>query len=311
MKSYSEFRRNTISIFLLLFTSLFYFTNCSGDRSLNIGIIKGEFLHDEINREYILYLPKDLRKNASLVVVLHGFTSNSKKIMDYSEMNKIAEENNFAVVYPQGTRDKQSNTFWNVGYEFHAEIKVNDPEFVVELVKSLQDEYSLSKTNTFVTGMSNGGEMCYLLSCQFPHMFRAAAPVAGTMMNDFFDDCSPSNPIPIFAIFGNNDKTTNYFGDVENNDGWGAYQSIPFILDFWINTMNLHLTEIDTLPNLIIEDSSYVVSQKYVRTEDEIEFLFYEVIGGGHDWPGAWGNKDMNTSKEIWNFFQRHAQPNN
>ncbi|MDG2448735.1 MAG: hypothetical protein P8M34_03825, partial [Saprospiraceae bacterium] len=74
---------------------------------------------------------------------------------------------------------------------------------------------------------------------------------------------------------------------------------------------NLHLTEIDTLPNLIIEDSSYVVSQKYVRTEDEIEFLFYEVIGGGHDWPGAWGNKDMNTSKEIWNFFQRHAQPNN
>ena len=111
MKSYSEFRRNTISIFLLLFLGLFYFTNCNDDRSLNIGIIKGEFLHDEINREYILYLPKDLRKNASLVVVLHGFTSNSKKIMDYSEMNKIAEENNFAVVYPQGTRDKKSNTF--------------------------------------------------------------------------------------------------------------------------------------------------------------------------------------------------------
>ena len=29
----------------------------------------------------------------------------------------------------------------------------------------------------------------------------------------------------------------------------------------------------------------------------------YEVVNGGHDWPGEWGNMDINASEEIWNFF--------
>ena len=33
---------------------------------------------------------------------------------------------------------------------------------------------------------------------------------------------------------------------------------------------------------------------------------FYKVEGGGHDWPGAWGNQDINASEEIWKFFKKH-----
>ena len=29
----------------------------------------------------------------------------------------------------------------------------------------------------------------------------------------------------------------------------------------------------------------------------------YKVIDGEHDWPGAWGNMDVNISQEIWRFF--------
>jgi polyhydroxybutyrate depolymerase len=298
----------SIIYFLILFVIQFCLINCKIGKSINSELIKGELIHDGINREYILYIPKSLTIDAPLVVMLHGFTSNAEKIMGYSEMNKIAEENNFAVVYPQGTKDRQFNTFWNVGYEFHSDIEVKDSEFIVELVKNLQNNYSLSQTNTFITGMSNGGEMCYLLSCKNPEIFRAAAPVAGTMMNHFFDRCSPNNPIPILAIFGTSDKTTNYYGDTENKDGWGAYQSIPFIIDFWVNTMNLKQLESDTLPKLSEQDKSFVVSQKYVDIKDENEFLYYEVVGGGHDWPGAWGNHDINASQEIWNFFQCHLK---
>ena len=28
-------------------------------------------------------------------------------------------------------------------------------------------------------------------------------------------------------------------------------------------------------------------------------------MGGDHDWPGAWGNFDINSSLEAWHFFQQ------
>ena len=271
-------------------------------------LLKNEFEHEGIAREYLLYTPADLKENAPLLVILHGFTSSSEKIMEYSGFNKLADDNNFAVVYPQGTTDKQSNTFWNVGYEFHADSKINDLDFIAKLVGFLQEKYSLSKINTFATGMSNGGEMCYLLACNHANILNAVAPVAGTMMSNRFDNCNPSNPLPIFSIFGTNDKTTNYNGDEQNLDGWGAYKSIPSIIDFWVNNMNYDTYEIDTLKNVVARDSSFVISKKYLKQNSKTEFIYYEIVGGGHDWPGAWGNEDINVSEEIWNFFSRHLK---
>jgi hypothetical protein len=31
----------------------------------------------------------------------------------------------------------------------------------------------------------------------------------------------------------------------------------------------------------------------------------YKVIGGGHDWFGAWGNMDINSSELIWSFVSQ------
>ena len=30
----------------------------------------------------------------------------------------------------------------------------------------------------------------------------------------------------------------------------------------------------------------------------------YTVNGGGHDWPGAWGNMDISASRQAWLFFE-------
>ena len=158
----------TISTIILIsiFISIF-FAGCK-TKTEPSEISMEKFEHLGLTREYIYYSPENLNKGASLLVVLHGFTSNATKIMNYSEFNRVAKENHFAVVYPQGTMDKDSNNFWNVGYSFHANISVDDVDFIVSLVKHLQNKYSLSVSNTYLTGMSNGGEMCYLLICRHP-----------------------------------------------------------------------------------------------------------------------------------------------
>jgi len=31
----------------------------------------------------------------------------------------------------------------------------------------------------------------------------------------------------------------------------------------------------------------------------------YKLVGGQHDWPGTWGNKDIQTSEVVWDFFEQ------
>jgi len=300
-------RKIIFSVTVLNIFLLFFFVYCNKDKQQSESTL-GKFEHNGLIREYIYYAAKNLQKNAPLVVVLHGFTSNAEKIMNYSAMNSIAKENNFAVVYPQGYKDADSNTFWNVGYDFHSDIVIDDVDYIVKLVQYVQEKYSLSVTNTFLTGMSNGGEMCYLLACEHPEVFKATAPVAGMMLQSFFNNCNPMNPIPVFAIFGTNDDVTNFNGDPNNNDGWGAYPSIPFIISYWVELIDYTIVQTDTLPDINKNDNSFVVIEKYLNSQNGNEVLFYKVINGGHDWPGAWGNMDINVSREIWRFFERYKQ---
>jgi len=265
-----------------------------------------QFEHEGINRQYIYYEPLELNEQKPLVFVMHGFTGDASGIRNYSGMNQIADQYGFAVCYPRGTTDSNGNRFWNVGYAFHEDETVNDVGFLTELATYLQINYDLNPDFTFATGMSNGGEMCYMLACQATNTFRAVAPVAGMILQDILDECQDSNPIPIFEIHGSEDNITPISGDPNNNDGWGAYPSIPFTINYFSEKNECSTLQTETLPDLDPSDGSYVVSEKHLNGINNNEVWYYEIIGGGHDWPGAWGNMDINAGEEAWLFFQKY-----
>ena len=265
-----------------------------------------QFEHEGINRQYIYYEPIELDEQKPLVFVMHGFTGDASGIKNYSGMNQIADQYGFAVCYPRGTNDSGGNRFWNVGYAFHEDETVNDVGFLTELATYLQINYDLNPDFTFATGMSNGGEMCYMLACQANDTFKAVAPVAGMILQDILDECQDSNPIPIFEIHGSEDNITPISGDPYNNDGWGAYPSIPFTINYFSEKNECSTLQTETLPDIDLSDGSYVVSEKHLNGINNNEVWYYEIIGGGHDWPGAWGNMDINAGEEAWLFFQKY-----
>ena len=140
--------------------------------------------HNGINRDYIYYEPNNLNDDAPLVFVAHGYSSSAQNIMNYSGFNALANQYGFALCYPQGTADNWGNNFWNVGYLFTSSSTVDDVGFLTSLAQELQNNHNLSPTNTFMTGMSNGGELCYLIACESSGTFKAYAPVAGTIFPD-------------------------------------------------------------------------------------------------------------------------------
>ncbi len=58
--------------------------------------------------------------------------------MSYSGMNNVEDAHNFIAVYPQGTVDRQGNSFFNVGYAFHADSVFDNVGFIEVLVVQIQ-----------------------------------------------------------------------------------------------------------------------------------------------------------------------------
>jgi polyhydroxybutyrate depolymerase len=262
-----------------------------------------DFDHNKNNRRYLLHIPANLEPDAPLVFVFHGYSGNPLDIMSYTNMNSIADENRFAVCYPEGSLDQYDNLYFNVGYDMHINSNIDDVDFVKSLAQFLQQTHNLSASNTFSTGFSNGGDLSYMLACQASEVFRAIAPVAGMIKLDIYEDCDNANAMPVFEIHGTNDNVTPYEGDLNNEDGWGAFLDIPTTIEYFADKNNLDQIAIDTLEDIDQDDNSYVISYTYYSENTSNEVWLYKVIEGQHDWPGAWGNMDINSSEKIWEFF--------
>lgn len=293
-------KRAIIIAFVVTVLIVAWFTNSNSDDDVGLN---QSILHNGISRDYILYIPENLPTNAPLVVVSHGYTSSAKTMMSYSGMNKVADEEKFLVVYPQGTKDQRGNNFFNVGYEFHASSKVDDLGFIKALVTKLTDDYQVNPNHIFATGMSNGGDLSYFLACYASDMFQAVAPIAGTMMQTTIETCKPQKGMPIFAVHGKADEVTYFDGDMANRDKWGPYPGIPAVIEHWVDVNAVEISkqvDLDNITNFTASNEALSFDRYLSETSDHEVWLY--IHSGGHDW----SLKELDTSSEIWNFFTRY-----
>ena len=256
---------------------------------------------DGIERTYKLYLPANIQPDAPLVFVLHGYGGSFD--LDHVGMNEAAERYGFAVCYPQGAKDGRGKPCWNVGYPFQADMAIDDIAFLSKLARQLQRQHNLSRKNTFCTGMSNGGEMCYLLAYSKQTTFRAVAPIAGLTMAWMPEKYTRTRPIPLFEVHGTEDRTSEWTGDLENKGGWEAYIAVPDAINYWVKRNSCDKEEHEKLP-LKTTNANQVIAHRYTDTEHGNDVWLYEIIGGGH----TWGEKDLDIAEEIWNFFSKFTE---
>ncbi|MEL6538671.1 MAG: PHB depolymerase family esterase [Bacteroidota bacterium] len=257
------------------------------------------FTHKGKERTYYLHLPDNLSSNAPLVFVLHGYTSNAENIMNYSGMAQEADKQGFAVVFPQGTRAINGETFWN------AQLKMgisDDIGFLTRLAEYLQETHGLNPEATFACGMSNGGFMSYTLACERPQVFRAIASVTGTMSAGTWDKCQSGPAVPIFQVSGTADETVPMDGSLTTRGGWGGAPKMEEIITFWAER---NQTEGRVEMNL-----GTATTATYYQAGDPESAVWYYVI---KDWEHWWPVKDAQettgfvAAEEIWAFFSQYV----
>lgn len=260
--------------------------------------------HDGMERSYWFYMPEGLQKGAPLVLCLHGYGGNAEDCRP--ELIEVAKEEGFAVCYPQAMKDPVGKTGWNVGYPFQKGMKINDVDFISFLVKHLQKKFDLSRKNVFYSGMSNGGEMCYLMALKRPDVFAAYASVAGLTMEWMHKELSPKKAVPLMEIHGTVDGISNWNGDPDNKGGWGEYISVPQAVGVWVAEARCTHEVTEELPLI----RNKVILHRYVGGEPAwkngpaVEVRLYEIVDGNH----TWGLEDMDTCREMWKFFSMYLR---
>ena len=110
-----------------------------------------------LERSYRMVLPSG-GKPSGLVIALHGVGDSPDSMASHSRLDDWSDEYGLAVVYPAAR-----NGMWQtMGPDAIEQSGNGDARYLAELIRRLQNEFAVLPKDTYLVGMSNGGEMGYL-----------------------------------------------------------------------------------------------------------------------------------------------------
>ena len=257
--------------------------------------------HNDLDRLFYIFIPETYRSSTvyqPLLFSLHGYTSSAILNMRYTGVKKIASEEGFIAVFPQGSILRSTGaTHWNVG-GWTLGSTADDLKFVESLIDFMTMRYRLDPSRIYSTGMSNGGFMSYHLACHLGEKIAAVASVTGSMTPETFRSCEPVRPIPVLQIHGRQDETVPYQGN-------SNMKGIDEVMKYWKDSNRCNdMPEVRILPDLT-DDGLGGTFTTYADCQNDVEVTLYLLDGLAHRWP-LQNEADLDAPTTIWHFLSRY-----
>jgi polyhydroxybutyrate depolymerase len=267
-------------------------------------------------RSYRLYIPPSLRAApVPVVVALHGAVQSASEFETDLGMNRIAQREQFAVVYPEGINrvwDDARPPMMRLGYIVPPG---EDVPFIVAIIGRLINEGIADPGRIYLTGLSMGGFMAARLACERSDLFAAIAIMAATIPEQYRKTCAPRRPLPALLIHGTFDPIIPWIGLPMAGAGiLSATDTAQFFADL-AGCMAYGDSERPSL-----DRSNKVEIRRWSICRDNLSVMLYTIPGGGHLPPSAergrgdtfvsWflqeRSHSIDAAEEIWNFFRQY-----
>jgi polyhydroxybutyrate depolymerase len=285
-----------VTIFAILLISAFVVNQSAvaqNQPQIQVGENTRSILSGGQTREYVLYIPAgyDEKTPLPLVLLFHAAALSAKRVMELSNLNKLADEKKFIILAPEGIYPWIAGPTWNYRQEPGS---INDIEFVKDLIKEIRSNIPIDQKRIYASGYSAGGMLSCRLACELSDVIAAIGLVAAFRCPE---ECKSTRSISLIAFQGTNDHMLVY-SSVQNN------------LSNWVKNHGC-------IPTPKVQKISEDVSQlTYSGCKDNSEVVFYRINGGDHDWPDSpvpmnfgKNTKDINASRLLWGFFEKHPLP--
>ena len=136
------------------------------------------------SRPYYVYTPAGYQVGTSvpLIVMLHGCLQTPSDFAAGTQMNQLADQHNFIVVYPQQTTLYNGSECWNwfdYGNQYRGS---GEPAIIAGITRTVIQNTSRWTINThrvYVAGISAGAAMSVIMGATYPDLFAAIGVHSG------------------------------------------------------------------------------------------------------------------------------------
>ena len=262
------------------------------------GYISETIQYDGLTREYSIYVPASYDGTTSfpLLFNFHGGGGDIASQIAIADMSPIADTENFIVVYPQARQDPSDGNSFNWIPKVPGTF--DDVPFISSLIDTIASSYQINQDRIYACGYSLGGDMCFELACKLNSRIAAIAPVARTMQANPDSFCSPVHPTGVLTIIGTDDNVSPYNGITYL--GTEYYLSAEETHNYWASHNNCDINPTMSTVSPSVERYTWSTTSGCSYVEE------LKVIGGGHDWPGSFGNMTIDSNTEIWQFVSKY-----
>lgn len=160
------------------------------------------------SRPYFVYTPSSYSVGTAvpLFVMLHGCTQTAEDFAAGTQMNLLAEEYSFIVVYPQQTNNYNQGLCWNWFTPPNQSRNSGEPAAIAGIVQTITQTTSLwtiDARRIYIAGLSAGGTMAAIMGATYPDLFAAVGAhsaleyQAATSLRDGYKAMRQGGPDPV------------------------------------------------------------------------------------------------------------------
>ena len=226
-------------------------------------------------REYKIYVPKDLGAKRPLLISCHGMNQDAAYQMGMLDIKSVADTAKFVTVFPEGIGKS-----WDLSGN-------RDINFMLAIIDEMVEKYDIDRGRVYLSGFSMGGMFTYHAMNKIADRIAAFAPISGYPMGGA--TASPNvRPIPIIHTHGTSDDVVTFSNVKKNLNVWIKHNGCPETAEVTKKYRN----------------AAHITRHVWGPGNDNVEVVLMEMANKGH-----WISNDngVKTGDEIWRFCSRYS----
>lgn len=150
-----------------------------------------DFIYEDF--KYKLYVPTDYHaeKDSPLMVMLHGCKQNPDDFAAGTNMNTLAEQESFLVLYPDmnhmfiPSNPSSYNPYgcWNWFLDKNQHREKGHPKVIYTIINHVKNTYSIDSSKVYAVGLSAGASLACILGVTYPDVFSGIGVCSGLAYN--------------------------------------------------------------------------------------------------------------------------------
>ncbi len=138
------------------------------------------YSNDAGMRAYKVYVPAGKSEGQrAMIVMLHGCTQSADDFAAGTQMNRLADEHGFLVVYPEQAAQANASKCWN-WFKPQDQLRgAGEPSLIAGIVREVAQRHGADPRRIFVAGLSAGAAMAVVLGETHPELFAGVGAHSG------------------------------------------------------------------------------------------------------------------------------------